>query len=99
MMRKPIYDLLELGPFPSYKANAELIDKYERLISSIKPPVTDEEATALVKMFGPDDCYGLAWTLLHLIETAPGWPIKDCLYGDNEWVNTMRTRAINGGLL
>ncbi|MDB6032726.1 MAG: hypothetical protein JWM16_3064, partial [Verrucomicrobiales bacterium] len=34
---------------------------------------------ALVKVFGPDDYYGLAWSLLHLIESAPGWPLADCL--------------------
>ena len=23
-------------------------------------------------VFGPDECFGLAWSILHLIETAPG---------------------------
>jgi predicted RNA-binding Zn ribbon-like protein len=27
---------------------------------------------ALTACFGPDDCYGVGWTLIHVIETAPG---------------------------
>jgi hypothetical protein len=41
--------------------------------------ISDAEVRGLVHLFGPDECYGLAWTLLHLIETAPGWPLHDCL--------------------
>ena len=59
-----------------------------------KKPVTDEEACALVKLFGSDDCVGLAWTLLHLIETAPGWPIESALIGlEGEWIRRLRERA------
>ena len=48
--------------------------------------ISDAEVRSLVHLFGPDECYGLAWTLLHLIETAPGWPLHDCLQGThNLW--------------
>jgi hypothetical protein len=48
----------------------------------------------LVKLFGPDDCLGLAWTLLHLIETAPGWPVESALVGlEGEWIDRLRERA------
>ncbi|MFG2970298.1 hypothetical protein ACGFZS_44220 [Streptomyces sp. NPDC048288] len=33
--------------------------------------MTAEEAEALVACFGPDDGHGVAWTVLHLIETGP----------------------------
>ncbi|MDX2851185.1 hypothetical protein [Actinacidiphila glaucinigra] len=33
--------------------------------------MTDEEAHALAGCFGDDECFGVAWVLLHLIETAP----------------------------
>jgi hypothetical protein len=47
-----------------------------------------------VHLFGPDDCYGVAWTLLHLIESAPGWPLHDCLQDiRNEWTERLRLRA------
>ncbi|MYY81512.1 hypothetical protein GT044_09620 [Streptomyces sp. SID335] len=60
------------GPLPDWDATEEEIDRRERRLAAISHPVTHEEAAALATCFGPDDCYGLAWTLLHLIETAPG---------------------------
>ncbi|MEU0382903.1 hypothetical protein [Streptomyces chartreusis] len=50
----------------------EVISETQRLLERIPKPVTDDEAQALATLFGPDNCFGLAWTLLHLIETAPG---------------------------
>jgi hypothetical protein len=67
---------------------------FEEQLSKVETPVTDEEARALVKLFGPDDCFGLAWTLLHLIETAPGWPIESAIDGlEGEWMDRIRERA------
>ncbi len=101
-MREEIRRLVSLGPLPA-SANADEggLKAYEDLLKQISPPVTDEEARALIGLFGPDDCYGLAWTLLHLIETAPDWPIKEALPrgAQNEWVRRLRERAERGGLL
>jgi hypothetical protein len=37
---------------------------------------------------------------MHLIETAPGWPIKNCLADTaNPWVLELKNRAIRGGVL
>ena len=52
------------------------IEKQQQLLESLKPPLSDDEARELVKVFGPDDYYGLARTVLHLIESAPGWPLE-----------------------
>ncbi len=97
-MRQAVYDLLQLGPLPDEETDdVELFDQYEQLLHSISPPITDEEACALVTLFGPDDSsFGLAWTLLHLIETAPGWPLEDCLSGrDNEWIRRLHRGVEN----
>ena len=38
--------------------------------------------------------FGLAWSLLHAIETAPGWPLMDVLSNaDNEWIERLRERS------
>jgi hypothetical protein len=95
MIREQIRELANLGPLPDSEADADRIVIYEDLLASISPPVTDEEAGLLVKTFGSDDCYGLAWTLLHLIETAPSWPIKEYLQGNNDWIDLLRTRSEN----
>lgn len=100
-IRKEIEEMNALGPLPSEDSrDVELMKKYDKLYRSITPPVTDEEARILVKLFGPDGGYGMASSLMHLIETSPGWPLKDCLGDlDNEWIVELRNRAIRGGRL
>jgi hypothetical protein len=94
-MQQAITALLALGPLPSSATAAvATIKTFEEQLSKVQAPVTDEEACALVKLFGPDDCSGLAWTLLHLIETAPSWPIESALDRlDGEWIDRLRERA------
>jgi hypothetical protein len=75
-MRQAVRTLASLGPLPaSDLAEQGEVERYQELLGSISAPVTDEEAAALLLLFGPDDCFGLAWTLLHLIESSPGWPL------------------------
>ncbi len=94
-MREEVQAFVVLGPLPSEDDDEVLIDLHEQYLSRIVAPVTDEEACALVGMFGPDGCYGLTWSLLHLIETAPGWLVEACLHGDNMWVALLRQRLKN----
>ncbi|POZ50376.1 hypothetical protein [Methylovulum psychrotolerans] len=100
-IRKEIAALNLLGALPTEDGtDPALIQKYEELYRRIIRPITDEEARVLVKLFGSDGCFGLASSLVHLIETAPGWPLEDCLHNlDNEWIMALRNRAIRGGLL
>jgi hypothetical protein len=94
-MQKEILALIDLGPLPaSAAATPDQLKRHEAALHMVKKPVSDDEACALARLFGPDDCFGLAWTLLHLIESAPSWPIADCLAGLNgEWAQTLRERA------
>src|SRR6476660_2866509 len=98
MLRQEVRELIALGPLPVEEtADAERVDRYADLLAEVVPPVTDEEACTLVGLFGPDEmdsCYGVAWTLLHLIESAPGWPLEDCLHAaSNGWVQYLRQRV------
>jgi hypothetical protein len=94
-MRKEVQELSNLGPLPDCEtAEKEQLKMYESLLSSVTPPISDAEARSLVHLFGPDECYGLAWTLLYLIEIAPGWPLHDCLQDtNNPWHERLRLRA------
>jgi hypothetical protein len=100
-MRPEVNELAELGPMPcSETAVAKNLDdvlrRYEQLILSITKPITDEEARALISIFGEDDAFGLAWSVLNLIESAPGWPLIDVLVDrENRWVTLLRQRAFN----
>ena len=62
---------------------------------------TDEEAEALVELLSRSDdlFYEVAWTILHFIETAPGWPLWAILQNANgEWADILRVRLRNAGL-
>jgi len=94
-MQRPITDLVRLGPLPnSQERNIERLKTLQALIAAVQKPITDEEACVLVRLLGTDDAFGLAWSILHLIETAPGWPIWHVLSGtDNEWVALLAHRS------
>jgi hypothetical protein len=95
-LRTEVQKLLALGPFPPSKmALEEDLFAREAALNAIKAPLNDEEAAALVDVFGPDDCFGLAWTLLHLIETAPsGCPVRaEPSKTENEWKRRLWERA------
>ncbi|MFD6327379.1 hypothetical protein ACFWOL_32165 [Streptomyces sp. NPDC058442] len=70
-MRPQVQAFVADGPLPDWEASEEEIDRRDQQLRAIPKPVAKEEAKALVACFGPDDCYGLAWMLLHLIETGP----------------------------
>lgn len=93
-MRPEVHSFVADGPLPGWEASEEEIERRERQLSAIIRPVTSEEAAALATCFGPDDCYGLAWTLVHLIETAPGPPpwlaALGCEAGD--WAEVLQAR-------
>lgn len=71
-MRPEVQVFVAEGPLPDWEASEEEIDRRDKQLRAISRPVTAEEAQALAACFGPDDCYGVAWTLVHLIETSPG---------------------------
>ncbi|HEV7690448.1 MAG TPA: hypothetical protein VGO52_06490 [Hyphomonadaceae bacterium] len=74
----------------------EWLQNAESLVKTIAKPVSDDDARALAKLFGPDECFGFGWTVLHLIETAPGWPLPDVLaMPKNEWIERLKKRVEN----
>lgn len=97
-MQLAVKQLVQLGPLPSEGPNADerLVAQYEQLIHSVLRPVSDEEAIKLTGLFGPDTCFGLAWMVVHLIESAPGWPIKPCFQkSSSPWIQLLKVRANN----
>ena len=94
-MQTAVRAILSLGALPpSTEISDNLLESFEQRLAEVKVPISDLEALELVKLFGPDDCFGLAWTLLHLIETAPSWPVPGALNGlKGEWAERLRERA------
>lgn len=100
VMREEVRAFVSLGPLPTEQGSSpEIVERHEQAFKAIARPVSDEEARELVKVFGPDDCFGLAWSLLHLLETAPGWPLRDAIsHADPLWGEELRMRCVRGGI-
>ncbi len=96
-MRGEVRELVALGAFPpGGVADLQTLERQDALIRGLRQPATDDEARALCVLFGPDEYYGLTWPLLHFIESAPSWPIEECLTATaNEWAERMRARVRN----
>lgn len=101
MIRDGVRRLIALGPMPPVTATTPAqVDHYGALIDQIAKPVTDEEARALLSVFGGDDYFGAAWSLLYLIETAPQVPLDAPPPDDaNEWVRRIWQRAENARVM
>src|SRR5262245_7562261 len=100
-LRPEVSELVALGRLQPIKhPDMNVLARQDALIRKLHKPATDDEARALIQVFGCDECFGLAWTVLHFIESAPGWPIEECLADESsEWVQRLRLRAINGGFV
>lgn len=107
MIRNEVRDFVALGPLPDSSADVEVIETHGQALEKISRPISNDEARALFVCFGPDDCFGLAWSLVHLIETAPDWPLdlmpepfiesaSESATDDWEWHKLLWIRVANG---
>jgi hypothetical protein len=94
-MRKAVKEMLRLGPMPAETAaDVKTVEQWEKLLHQIQPLVSKHEAEALLIVFGPDSFFGLAWTLVNLIETVPGWHSTVSIpESKNEWIQLLKIRA------
>jgi hypothetical protein len=99
-MREEVKALLALGPFPAEDAcTVEAVDRHEQAYRAITRPLTDEEAAELARLFGPDGYFGLASSLVHLLETAPSWPLREAItHAHPLWAEELRMRCVRGGV-
>lgn len=94
-VRKEVNDFVVMAPLPdSRSADQEQMERLTDALLRITAPVSREEAVLLASTFGPDECFGLAWTLVHLIDSAPGGaPVDRLPRSDDEWIEFLRQRA------
>jgi hypothetical protein len=94
MIRAEVKHMADLGPLPDSSAHEAVIQAHEDALAAMAEPLTAEEARALLACFGQEDCFGLAWTLLHLLETAPDPPLDAKPGADaNPWLHMLWKRA------
>jgi hypothetical protein len=93
-IRAEVAAFLAIAPLSaSQHSDDQHLERLSDLLLRIPSPVSREEALRLSAAFGPDDCFGLAWTLLHLIESAPGGAPLDAIpKSENEWILRLRAR-------
>src|SRR5258708_1889066 len=99
LIRDAVASLSTRGTLPGSNASAKEIQQYEQLIREVHPPLSDDEAALLMEILraDDDDTYGLAWSLIHLIESARGRPLDICLTANQgEWIQILRQRARSG---
>ena len=101
-MRDVVDKLASMGRLPD-EDSAEQADLDERVTLldevGLERPSRDE-VLVLLPLFPADDntCFGLAWTLLHIIESSPDWPIWEALDDrSGEWAETLSIRLTNAG--
>ncbi|WP_405537405.1 hypothetical protein OG787_31785 [Streptomyces sp. NBC_00075] len=101
MVSDQVREFLRLGhPLPSEEDNSEEGDEafegMTQALHAIEKPVTNEEAALLIECFGDDECFGLAWTLLHIVESAPLSPVSSQPPdGSNVWIARLWMRYQN----
>lgn len=98
-MRPEVRTFVADGPLPDWDASEDEIDRRVAQLNAVHGPVSHEEAAALAGCFGPDDCYGVAWSLLHLIETGPNPVLTTRPAADAKWSHRLYDRAVRAGLV
>jgi len=94
-MRAEVVALKGCGHLLSSELSVHQLEHWQKLFEDILPPISPEEAASLATLFPStdDDCFGLAWSLLHLIESCPEWPIQEVLEnGSGPWIDRLRRR-------
>lgn len=95
-LRAEVASFVALGPLPNESSDDQEFAKFEQALDRIMPPLSDEEAHALLGSFGEDECYGMAWDLVHLIETSPTpFPERQPISGDNVWLQILYQRYLS----
>jgi len=63
-IRSEVATFLALAPLPaSQDASQDHLDRLGDALMKITRPVSRDEAVQLASAFGPDECFGMAWTL------------------------------------
>jgi hypothetical protein len=95
-VRQEFSDVLALGPLPAADGiSPGRAQQYEKALKRLPDLPNGEEAAALVDLLPPDETtsFGLAWTLVHAIESSPDWPVWNALDDRTWWRVLLKDRA------
>ena len=99
-LRDSVQDFVSLGVLPSEgsEVDDELFERRQRQLERIAAevatsPLLIQEAIALASCFGRDGCFGLSWTLLHLVESCREFQPAEEPAAGNEWRRQLWERS------
>jgi hypothetical protein len=75
---KIIFELSKMGSLPDESAEIAdgVLERYDELFQQIKSPLTEAEAVVIARLFPPVACFGMEWTIVHMLERSENWPSK-----------------------
>ena len=100
-----VQQMVVLGPMPTTDEairDGNRADEWEALLNRLvdERSLLGSEVSQLLHLFPGDesDCFGLAWTLLHAIETSPDWPVRESIDRmQGHWADSLRQRLRSAG--
>lgn len=65
-----------------------------RLWADVSQPISEADVGILLAMLPADGdlAFEVNWTLLHVIERSPCWPLWDALSDENDWHRPLKLR-------
>jgi len=99
-LRPEVLTLAAFAPLaPEDDWEVDDIDAFAAAIEAVHPPITAEEREALLPVFScshEDSVYGVAWGVLHLLESSPsdGWQERLDTAG-HPWLELLTIRHQN----
>jgi hypothetical protein len=84
-----------LGPLPEEDADIAdgVLERYDDLLRRLVEPLHATDAEVVAGLFPQSACFGMEWTLVHLLENSEGWP-STALQAVNSarWSEVLSTR-------
>jgi hypothetical protein len=97
-MRPEVERVVGLGRMPAETDSESDWTAWQDATGALPSAATDEEALALLDSLplGEDSGFGLVWSLLHFIESAPSWPHVALAPRGSYWQAFLHDRANRG---
>ena len=92
---KVVDELVKMGRLPSSdQADEGYLESFQALLGEVDGDLDKCDSIRLLQLLGPDDCFGLAWSIVHIVENCSEWPflfeIPDI---DPGWMSVLEERS------
>ena len=87
--------LVDVGRLPaSDRVDKDYLESFQALLREIDGDLDKSDSIRILQLLGPDDCFGLAWSIVHIAENCSEWPFFSEMSGvDPGWVRILEERS------